>query len=113
LRSTDDDTLGLMFRVRDNDNYYRFTWDKQRNYRRLVKREGGVFSLLAADNVPYVQGQSYVIEVVARGSALELWIDGARIFEVADGAHARGSIAFQTWMNNGAFFDDLQINAVE
>ncbi len=113
LRSTDDDTLGLMFRYIDPNNWYRFSWDKQLNQRRLVKKAGGVYSLLAADNVPYVMGQTYQVEVVAKGSQLEVWIDGARIFQITDAALSRGSIAFYTWQNNAAFFDDVQVNAVE
>ena len=113
LRATDDDTLGVMFRVRDADNYYRFSWDKQLNQRRLVKKAGGVYTLLAADNVPYVVGQNYQVEVIAQGGLLEVWIDGARIFQVSDTAHDQGSIAFYTWQNNAAFFDDIQVNAIE
>jgi PKD repeat protein len=113
LRSTDDDSLGLMFRFQDNDNYYRFSWDKQLNQRRLVKKAGGVFSLLAADNVPYVMEQNYQVEIVAQGGLLEVWVDGVRIFQVNDDAHAQGSIAFYTWMNNAAFFDDVKVNVIE
>ena len=113
LRSTDDDTLGVMFRFQDNDNYYRFSWDKQLNQRRLVKKAGGVFSLLAADNVPYVMGQNHQLEIVVQGSQLEVWIDGARIFQITDASLNRGSVAFYTWMNNAAYFDDVQVNAIE
>ncbi len=83
MRAEDDDALGIMFRYRDADNYYRFSWDSQRIYRRLVKNEGGVFTELAVDHVPYVQGQNYQVEIVAYGTQLEVWIDGIRIFQVA------------------------------
>jgi PKD repeat protein len=113
LRTTDDDTLGVMFRVADTNNYYRFSWNRQLNQRQLVKSVGGVFTLLAADNVPYVMGQTYQVEVIAEGSQLEVWIDGARVFQIGDASLAQGSIAFYSWQNNAAFFDDLQINAIE
>jgi hypothetical protein len=113
LRSSDDDTLGVMFRVADANNYYRLNWDRQLNQRQLMKRVGGVFTLLAADNVPYVMGQTYDVEIIAEGSQLEVWIDGARIFQVSDASLTKGSIAFYTWQNNAAFFDDLQVNAIE
>jgi hypothetical protein len=113
LRSTDDDTLGVMFRVRDANNYYRFSWDKQLNQRRLVKKSGGVYTLLAADNVPYVMGQNYQLEIVAQGTQLEVWVDGERLFQVNDASHVQGSVAFYTWQNNGAFFDNVQVNAIE
>lgn len=113
LRSVDDDALGLMFRVQDSNNYYRFSWNKQLNQRRLVKRVGGVFTLLAADNVPYVQNQNYAVEIVAQGGQLEVWIDGARVFQVSDASLAQGSVAFYTSQDKGAYFDDLSVNAIE
>jgi hypothetical protein len=113
LRSMDDDTLGAMFRVADANNHYRLNWDRQLNQRQLMKKVGGVYTLLAADNVPYVMGQTYQVEIVAQGSQLEVWVDGARIFQVSDASLAQGSFAFYSWQNTGAFFDDLQINAIE
>jgi hypothetical protein len=113
LTLKDDDTWGVMFRVRDADNYYRLTWDMQRNQRRLVKKEGGVFTLLAADNVPYVLSRPYKVELVADGSRLEVWVDDARIFQVTDTAHAQGTIALHTWLQIGTHFDDIQVNAIE
>ena len=105
----DDDTWGVMFRVRDANNYYRLTWDMQRKQRRLVKNEGGVFTLLAADSVPYVQNKAYQVEIVAQGSQLEVWIDGVRIFQVTDAKHANGTIAFHNWLQNATFFDNVRV----
>ncbi len=107
MRSEDNDTLGVMFRYIDENNYYRFSWDAQRGYRRLVKVENGFFTELASDNVPYIQGQSYQMEIVAQGDLLEVWIDGYLIFQVSDATHLRGSIAFYSWFNTGSYFDDL------
>lgn len=33
-------------------------------------------------------------------------------WEVVAGAHAQVSIAFHIWMNNGTYFDDVQVNAI-
>ncbi len=52
MRSEDNEAIGVMFRYRDSNNYYRFSWDSQRSYRRLVKRENGVFTLRAEDAEP-------------------------------------------------------------
>ena len=112
VRSDDDDAVGVMFRVQDSDNYYRFSWDKQRNYRRLVKRENGVFSLLASDAVSYVSGTSYQLEVQVQGGLLEVSIDGNLIFSVVDSSFSNGSVALYSWANAGAFFDDIQIENV-
>ncbi len=109
MRSDDDDALGVMFRYQNNNNYYRFSWDSQRTYRRLVKRENGVVTLLAEDQDPYVVGQSYQVEIVAQGPQLEVWIDGAQIFAVADASFASGTIALYSWGNMGSHFDDVVV----
>ena len=31
MRSADNDAIGVMWPVADNDNYYRFSWDTQRS----------------------------------------------------------------------------------
>ena len=61
-----------MFRYQDAKNYYRFSLDQERTYRRLVKVNNGVVTLLAEDNVPYVSGQTYQVTVKAQGSSLEV-----------------------------------------
>ena len=108
-RAGDDDALGLMFRVTDADNYYRFSWHTQLGYRRLVKVVDGVFTELAADNVAYVQGRDYQIEVRVQGDRLDLWIDGTPIFQVTDADQPSGTIAFYTWAMQGGYFDDLLV----
>lgn len=111
LRSSDDDAIGVMFRVQDADNYYRFSMDRQRGYRRLVKKVDGVYTLLAQDGVAFVQGRDYAVEIGAEGTALTVRIDGAVVFSVTDADIAGGTIGLYNWANNGAFFDDVAVFA--
>ena len=53
LLSTDDKALGLVFRYRNASNYYRFSTDSERSYRRLVKCVDGQFTLLWEDAEAY------------------------------------------------------------
>jgi hypothetical protein len=107
LRSEDDDAIGVMFRYQDSNNYYRFSWDRSRNYRRLVKKEAGVFSVLVEDAVPYNTGQIYQLSIEAQGASLAVSIDGSEVFAVTDGSLGAGSIALYTWGNAGSYFDDV------
>ncbi|MDY6987175.1 MAG: fibronectin type III domain-containing protein [Thermodesulfobacteriota bacterium] len=109
MGSNDNDAVGLMFRYQDADNYYRFSWDRQRYCRRLVKCENGVFTLLAEDSVSYVTGESYDIEVVAEGSSLEVFVDDALIFSVADESLPSGTIGLYSWANQGSLFDEIVV----
>jgi len=112
LRSDDNDAVGVMFRYQDGANYYRFSWDKQRDYRRLVKVVNGTWTLLAEDSVPYVQAQTYYVTVKAQGSSLEVWIDGSLIFTVPDSSFSSGSVALYSWANKDSAFDDIQVNGL-
>ena len=109
MRSDDDDAFGVLFRYQDKDNYYRFSWDRVRATRRLVKRENGLFTLLAEDREPYVPGQTYQVEIVAQGANLEIWIDGARILSVTDASLASGTIGLYTRDNQKSYFDDVLV----
>jgi hypothetical protein len=111
IRSQDDDGIGVMFRYQDSGNYYRFSWDRSRSYRRLVKKQGGVFNLLAGDSVPYTIGQTYQLRIIAQGTLLTVSIDGVPVFSVTDGALSSGSIALYTWANAGSYFDDVVVEA--
>jgi len=109
IRSQDDDAIGVMFRYKDSDNYYRFSWDRQQGYRRLVKKQAGVVSLLCEDSVPYVVGRTYQLGITAQYTFLTVSIDGLPIFSVIDDAVASGSIALYTWGNAGSYFDDVLV----
>ncbi len=110
IKSTDNDAIGVMFRYQDENNYYRFIWDQERNSRQLVKCKGGVFSVLAEDSVPYVTGKSYQVKIAAQGDLLNVSIDGSPVFSVNDSTFSSGSIALYSWGNAGSYFDDIVVS---
>ncbi len=109
ITSNDDDAIGLMFRYQNSNNYYRFSWDKQRNYRRLIKKVNGVTTLLAQDSIPYVTGQSYQLQILALGTTIGVSIDGTQIFSVTDSSLSSGTISLYSWGNAGSNFDDIVV----
>jgi PKD repeat protein len=109
LKSNDNDALGVMFRYQDSNNYYRFSWDRERTYRRLVKRENGVFTLLAEDKIQYIKGKIYQVELIAQGKQLVVWIDGRQIFSVTDPSFPAGTIALYSWYNKNSYFDNIRV----
>jgi len=109
MRSDDAGAMGMMFRYQDADNYYRFSWNRELDYRRLVKCENGVFTLLAEDSVCYIQGETYNVELVADGMNLEVFIDGSLIFSVTDDSFSGGTIAAYSWYNRGSIFDNVLV----
>ena len=109
MQTTDDDAMGVMFRYQDVDNYYRFSMDSQRGYRRLVKKVGGVFTVLFEDADPFVPGQPYDVKVVTSGADIQISIDGLQVINVNDAAIGAGKIALYSWGNDGLSFDNVSV----
>ena len=109
MKSADDDRLGMMFRYQDSDNFYRFVWNQAAPGRRLLKKENGVYKVLAEDAVPYTTTQSYKIEIIAQGTTLNVNVDGKPVFSTTDASFASGSIAFYSSYNQGSKFDNLLV----
>ncbi|MEO6156600.1 MAG: hypothetical protein ABIQ39_03110, partial [Ilumatobacteraceae bacterium] len=114
LRSTDNDAIGLVFRYVDAQNYYRLSLDKERSYRRLVKCVGGTFTTLWEDvTASYTQSLAFDIRIDAYGSRLTGALNGAALFDVIDDSHQLGRIGLYSWLNVGAEFESLRIEALE
>jgi hypothetical protein len=109
LRSLDDDAVGMLFRYSDPNNYYRFSMDSQRGYRRLVKNTNGVFSLLWEDDAAYEAGRSYEITITAIGSTLRGYLDGVPMFVVEDEDLSAGCVGLDCWGNHDVRFSHVSV----
>lgn len=52
LLRSEADAIGVMARYRDPDNYYRFSMDRERRYRRPTKKAGGRATVLCG-KIPF------------------------------------------------------------
>jgi hypothetical protein len=111
LRSDDDDTIGVLVRYRDEDNWYRFSMDRERAYRRLIRCEGGVVTDLWHDSVPYEVGAEYLITLDVIGDTIVGYLNGISLFSVRDSTHATGTIGLYCWANTGARFPSVRVCA--
>lgn len=109
LWSADDDLIGFAFRYTDPNNFYRFEWDKQNSRRWLTRVAAGTKTLLASDTVPYETTDHYYVEVVAVGSDLRVFVDGAPVFAVTDSTLPAGTVAFSSSANAGSYFDSFEL----
>ncbi|MEJ7607949.1 MAG: hypothetical protein WKF37_17200 [Bryobacteraceae bacterium] len=77
------DAIGLVFRHRDANNFYRYSMDGEGRYRRLTCWPGK--QRFSRKMPVYQQNQDYHIAVEAVGSSLQIsgW---AVVFAVADGS---------------------------
>ncbi|MGB1274517.1 MAG: hypothetical protein ACPG77_02115, partial [Nannocystaceae bacterium] len=112
LQSFDDDAIGVMFRYRNAYNYYRFSMDKQRNYRRLVKCTNGQFTVLWQQNAGYTLGAVHEVEIVTSGDRIRGYLDNALLFDLLDTSHLHGSgIGLYCWGNKDARFLEVECRA--
>jgi hypothetical protein len=103
--------IGVMFRYQDANNYYRFSMDRQRCYRRLVRKAGGFVTILWQDAAPYALGQEYALTLECVGGELTGYVDGVQLFRVRDNRVAGGRIALYCWANTAARFLHVQVDA--
>jgi len=112
IKSQDNDSLGILFRVQDNNNYYRFSWDNSRQYRRLVKNLDNNFTILAEDKIPYIMNQEYMLEIIAKGDFIQILIDDQVVFTLSDSDIIQGSIGLYSWSNAGSTFDNITVDDI-
>lgn len=124
LASKTDSTIGIMFRYKDENNYYRFSMDRNYKYRRLIKMKNGVAEILDEDDFVYEKIweigfemsaeeriKTYTVTIEAIDSSIRVYFDGELIFDVedADEEMSSGKIALYCWANSDARFYEVLV----
>lgn len=113
-----DQGAGVVWRYKDNDNYYIVRANALENNVVLYKVENGKRSDLPLkgegrtygkkEKVP--SGQWGTLRVVAKGNLFEVYHDGKKLYEVEDDTFkAAGKVGLWTKADSVIHFDDLQI----
>lgn len=111
MKSDDDDAMGVLFRYTGEDSYYRFSWDAERGYQRIVRRSGGTFTTIAERSVGYTPGRWYDVRVRAQGASLAVYVDGTLALSATDPMLKSGEIGLYSWGMQSAYFDDVKVRA--
>jgi hypothetical protein len=97
-QTSDDDAFGVYFRYTSPDDYYRFSMDSQRHYRRLIKVvDGKVSTIWQNTSTGYKPKTAYTIRVVAVGNQIQILLNGTRIVDLADSSLTHGRFGLYTW----------------
>ncbi|MEO6000549.1 MAG: hypothetical protein ABIN89_27135 [Chitinophagaceae bacterium] len=83
--------------------------DRERGYRRLVKKFEGMFRLLKEDTTLYEMNRNYIVTVDCLGDHIIIYIDGVEKFEAFDKDLAKGQVGLYCWANSGACFTDVRV----
>ena len=115
-----DQGAGIVWRYKDQDNYYivranalegNVVLYKVENGKRTdlpVKGKGRTYGM--KDKVP--SGQWGTLRVVAQGNTFEVYHDGKKLYEVEDSTFQdAGKVGLWTKADSVIYFDDLQVTA--
>ncbi len=101
--------IGVLFRYVDEQNYYRLSFDPGKEYRRLVKRQGGDVSVLWEDQEKLAVGEPVTVTVEAVGTRLAAYLGDEELFRLEDASHPAGRVGCYCWRNPGARFEHVEV----
>jgi len=115
VRSTDNDSAGLVLRYANPDHYYRASFDEERRFLRITKRSGGETTTLATRTITFDHSISHTLEFWAWEDQLKAKLTGSDInvtLSVTDSSEdalpdGRGGI-YKYGLEN-ARFDNFQV----
>jgi len=124
MRSDWTNDYGIMFRVQDDNNYYRFSWRNTPDpgseyppYTRIVKVVGGEASMLAERRgFSFQVGQWHQVTLRVKRSDILLYVDGELVLSARDDALSQGTIALYCFANRfdlPVYFDDVVVTDLQ
>ncbi len=118
-----DQAAGLLWRYRDQDNYYIVRANALENNVVLYKvekgkrtdldpKDAGLFAYGKKAKVP--SGEWSTLRVVANGNLFEVYLNGEKLFEVEDNTFtSAGKVGVWTKADSYTLFDDLSITELK
>ncbi len=111
LQTVDNGIIGVLVRYVDENHYYLFSMDHHRGRRRLVKKLPGTVCVLWEDNGQYDVGRDYIVTIDCVGKRLTGYVDGIRVFDLADSDFPTGRIGLYCGANSAASFREVRVAA--
>jgi hypothetical protein len=103
-----DRACGLMFRVKDSDNYYITRANALEGNVRLYRVVNGDRQQFGSANLDVTAGQWHTLEATAQGPKLTVTWDGRSVIDVSDTTFTNGKIGLWTKADSVTAFDDLE-----
>ncbi|MEQ1503167.1 MAG: MopE-related protein, partial [Myxococcota bacterium] len=138
--SNDDDSVGIVFRYQNEDNFYVAFLTREgaphtgvgtprQSYQgsKLFKIVNGSATQLATSNITYTLGVEYELRIVAVGTSLEVWFDddrngtfdaNDRIMTAVDSAFSSGQVGVYCYDHGGSGgdscrYDDFSVSIAD
>ncbi len=105
------DDIGVMFRYKDANNYYRFSMNSRYGFSRFEKKVNGTLSTLAVNARGFDQvGTTLPITILAKGSSIQIWVNNEPLFAAEDSSIPSGSVAVYTQAYSR--FDNVLVQSI-
>jgi hypothetical protein len=107
-----DRAAGLVFRLKDANNYYIVRANALENNYRLYHVLGGRREQFGGANVNVSSNDWHELRVECVGNAITCYFDGEKKIEATDGTFTEaGKVGLWTKADSMTFFDDLKVTA--
>jgi hypothetical protein len=107
-----DQACGVVFRYRDENNYYVVRANALEDNVRFYNMIAGKRSELASWSGPVNSGSWHELSVTAKGDLFEISWDGKKVIEARDKTFSEpGKIGLWTKADSVTYFDDLRVEA--
>lgn len=101
--------IGVMFGFVDNDNYYRLDVSGLEGYRKLWKRQAGIFTELNTSPQNYTLGKWFNLRIVHQNGVIVVYMDGEKILSAEDNSFSGGLLTLFCTRNESCSFDNVVI----
>jgi lysophospholipase L1-like esterase len=108
LTAATGESVGVMFRYRDNNNYYRFSINRNQGFAQLERKVNGTFKTLVSNGRGPAINQTRTVSVDVNGPNIFVYLDGEPLFGASDSSLSSGSIAL--FAAGQVKFDNVVVN---
>ena len=110
IQSTDNDGIGLAFRVQSPNKLYLVAFDAQRKFQVLAVRDDDQYRILDQNDIGYTPNRWHDVRIEAQGNSLTVYFDGKPTLAAKDETIPQGGVALYSWGNSGVSFRALKIS---
>lgn len=102
-----DQAGGLVFRYKDNNNYYVLRANALENNVRAYKVVKGKRKQIGGKDTKVTPKEWHLLKVICKADKIQCFFNNTKVFEVSDNTFDSGSVGLWTKSDSYTYFDDL------